>query len=774
MRTIRRAAVLGAGIMGAQIAAHLANAGIPVYLLDIVPANLAPGEPRNKLATAALERLRKLRPAPLMHAEVLSLITPGNLEDHLPWLADTDWVIEAVTENMAVKQELWTRVGGVARPGTILSSNTSGLSCSGQASVLPPEHRRHFLGTHFFNPPRYLKLLEIIPTPETDPAVTAAITDFSERFLGKGVVVCNDTPNFIANRIGTYGMAVTLQVMAAMGLGADEVDAITGPAMGRPKSATFRTLDVVGLDTFAHVARNTAAVTTDPAEKALMEIPGYIEEMVRRGWIGDKAGQGFFKKVKGADGSGKILSLNLQTLEYGPRTRAVFPSLEQVKNIRDRGERLRTLVGARDVAGQFAWQVLSRVLAFCAGKAQDIANGDVNAIDRAMRWGFNWDIGPFETWNALGVADTVARMEADGLAVPDWVRSVERFAIDRSQEQPLSFTVLKAEPTRVLKASPGATLVDLGDEVLGLEFHSPKQAIGQDYVTMARSAAEEVRRNWRGLVISASAPNFCVGANLMLMLMEAQDENWGDIDRMAREFQGMGMMLKYLERPVVAAPYGMTLGGGAEVAMHSARTVAAAESYIGLVEVGVGLLPGGGGCKEMAVRMAQMLPPGDTQIPNRPELISFIGRAFEGIAMAKVATSAAEARELGYLRLTDKIVMNRDHLLAHAKQTVLGLDRAGYVAPRPAHVPVAGPDGRAVLELAAYTLKNSGYATEHDLYIAKKVAYILTGGPLPAGTLVPEQYFLDLEREAFLHLCGHPRTQARMLHMLQKGKPLRN
>ena len=774
MRTIRKAAVLGAGVMGAQIAAHLANAGIPVHLLDIVPPQLKPGEPKSKFALDGIKRLQSLKPSPIMHPSVLNLITPGNLEDDLGVVAGVDWVCEAVVERMEVKQDLWRRVGALARPGTILSSNTSGLSCAGQASVLPPEHRQNFVGTHFFNPPRYLKLLEVIPIAETAPAVTAAISAFGERVLGKGVVLAKDTPNFIANRIGTYGLALTLQVMAELGLGIDEVDLMTGPAVGRPKSATFRLLDLVGLDTMYHVARNTAAVTTDPEEKALLSLPAYIEAMVQRGWIGDKAGQGFFKKVRGAGGESQILSLDLKTLEYRPKNKMIFPSLEQARNIKDRGERIKFLAGSPDLAGQFTWKTLSRSLAFIAAHAEEIAGGDVNAIDRAMRWGFNWEVGPFETWNALGVQATIRRMEADGLQVADWVKGIERFPVDRSGEQPLSFTFLKADKIRVVKATAGATLVDLGDEVLGLEFHSPKQAIGQDYVIIARAAAEAVRQNWRGLVISASADNFCVGANVALMLMEAQDENWDDVDRAVREFQSLGTLFKYLERPVVVAPYGMTLGGGCEIAMHCARTVAAAETYIGLVEVGVGLIPGGGGTKEMAVRAALSMPAGETQMPNRPDLIGYIGRAFESIATAKVATSALEARDLGFLRPTDKIIMNRDHLLQHAKQAVLGLDREGYTPPAPVQVSVAGPGGAALLKLAAYNLKNSGYATEHDAYIAGKLAYILTGGNLPAGTLVPEQYLLDLEREVFLHLLGHPKTQARITHFLTKGKPLRN
>lgn len=774
MRSIHSAVVLGSGIMGSQIAAHLANAGIRVSLLDIVPADLKPGEPRSKLAISALDKLKKMSPSPIMHRGVLGLISAGNLEDNLDRVASADWVLEVVVERLDVKQDLWRRVGSVARPGTILSTNTSGLSCQAQADVLPEEHGPNFLGTHFFNPPRYLKLLEIIPVRQTDPEVVSFMTNFAEKTLGKGVVICNDTPNFIANRVGTYGLAVTLKVMEEMGLDVDTVDAITGPAMARPKSATFRTLDLVGLDTFYHVQRNMAAATDDPEEKALMKMPAFIDEMVERQMLGDKTGQGFYKKIKGPGGESQILALDLKTMEYGPRNEAVIASLEQVKRIKDPGERIKALANSHDVAGQFAWKTLSRVLAFCANKLQEIAHGDVNAVDRGMRWGYTWDIGPFEAWNALGVRESVARMRAEGLDLPSWTDEIDRFPVDRSGEEPLSFTVLKQEMTRVVRSTPEVTLYDLGGEVLGLEMHGPKQTIGQGYFEEAAKAADEVRRNWRGMVVSASAPNFSYGANLMLVVMGAMAQQWDMLEQAASALQDVNMLFKHLERPVVVAPYGITVGGGTEIAMHSARVVAAAETYMGLTEMGLGIIPAGGGTKEMALRCARMLPPADTQVPNKPELISFLGPVFETIATAKVSTSAAEARDMGYLRPGDQIVMNRSRLLQEAKDAVLTLDREGYVPSQPAQFPIAGPAGRAVLELAAYTLKNSGYASEYDVYVANRFAYVLTGGELPGGTLVPEQYLLDLEREAFMHLMGQQKTQERLQHMLHKGKPLRN
>lgn len=773
MRTIRRATVLGSGIMGSQIAALLAGVGIPVRLLDIVPPDLKAGESRNKLAAGAIDKLRKMSPSPIFHPNSPALITPGNLEDDLAHVAESDWVLEVVVERLDVKQDLWRRVAEYARPGTILSTNTSGLSCAAQASVLPAGHRRNFLGTHFFNPPRYLKLLELIPIPETDPAVVEFMKQFGERTLGKGVVVCNDTPNFIGNRVGTYGLAVTLKVMQELGLGIDSVDAITGPAMGRPKSATFRTLDVVGLDTFYHVARNMAAATDDEAERALMTMPAFIQAMVDQNWLGEKSGQGFYKRLKSAGGPSQILTLDLDTMQYGPKTDPVFESLEATRRIKDMGERIKALVASDDEAGVFAWRILSPVFAFCANKLGEIANGDVNAVDRAMRWGYNWEAGPFEIWNAIGVQAVAERMRADGLELPDWVEGIDSFPVDRSTEQPLSFTVLKSDKSKIVRQTAGVTLVDLGDEVLGMQLHGPKQSIGDDYNAAARAAAEEVERNWRGLVVSADAPNFCVGANLMMVVLAAQAQQWELLERACKGLQDANMLFKYLSRPVVVAPYGITVGGGTEIAMHCARTVAAAEMYMGLVEVGVGIIPAGGGTKELAVRCAHRLPP-TTQVPNRAELISFLGPVFENIATAKTSTSAAEARDLGYLRDTDRIVMNSDRLLYEAKEAVLELDRAGYIPPQPQEVPVGGPNARAVLDIAAYTLKNSGYATEYDSYVVGKLSYVLTGGELPEGTRVPEQYLLDLEREAFLQLLGEEKTQERMTYMLQRGKPLRN
>ncbi|MGZ4133708.1 MAG: 3-hydroxyacyl-CoA dehydrogenase NAD-binding domain-containing protein [Tumebacillaceae bacterium] len=778
-RNIRKVAVLGAGVMGAGIAAHLANVGVRSLLLDIVPKD--PEQDRNLYAKRGREGLLKQKPAPLYSKDDLALIEVGNLEDDLHRLAECDWVIEVVVENLAVKQQVFEKIERAVRPGTIVSSNTSGMSIAAMAEGRGEEFRKHFLGTHFFNPPRYMKLLEIIPGPDTAPEVLSFMHEFSEKVLGKGVVYAKDTVNFIANRIGTYGLMVTVQEMIKRGLGVDEVDALTGPVMGRPKSATFRTLDVVGLDTFVHVATNVHDTVSDPAEKEVFVIPGFMQDMVSRGWIGAKAKQGFFQKV-GKD----ILALDYETMEYRPRNKLKSATLEAAKLQKTLKEKLRTLVYGQDVASDFLWNVLKRTLLYTAERASEIADDIVN-IDKAMKWGFNWQTGPFETWDAIGLAKSVARMEAEGDTVPAWVKNLlaagktsfyeenagvksfytlsGEFKGIEEQKEIISLAALK-EQGRLIKKNSGASLIDLGDGVACLEFHSPNQAIGADIVQMMNFAAQEVSANYEGLVIGNQANNFCVGANLMIILMEAQDDNWDEIDLAVRQFQNATMALKYLDRPVVAAPFGMTLGGGAEVCFPADKIQGAAETYLGLVEVGVGLLPGGGGNKELLIRNTENVPAGADLLPG-------VMRTFETIATAKVSTSLKEAKELGYLRAADNFTVNQDYLLHDAKQSVLALSE-NYRAPVPKKIRVVGETGFATLKLAAWTLKQSGYASDHDVKIAEKIANVLAGGRVAANTLVTEQYLLDLEREAFLSLCGEPLTQQRMQYMLTKGKPLRN
>lgn len=801
-REIRKAAVLGAGVMGATIAGHLANAGIPVLLLDIVPREMTPEEQargltlespqvRNRFSAKGKELLLKSKPAPLYVAEVAQRIEIGNFEDDLPKIKDVDWVIEVVVENLAVKQQLLARVAQYRKLGAIVSTNTSGISVNKMVEGLPLEFQQHFLGTHFFNPPRYMKLLEIIPGEKTLPEVVEFISWFGERRLGKGIVLCKDTPNFIANRIGVYGMVSTVQAMEELGLTPEEVDALTGPALGRPKSASFRTLDMVGLDTFLHVAANVRDNVTEQWEKDAFRIPEFMTRMVENKWLGDKTGQGFYQKVKTAEGK-QVLTLDWQTLTYRPQQKVKLPQVEMAKQAPGGlAGQMRALVSGKDKYSQMAWLAVSRTLLYAARKAPEISDS-LLAIDKAMEWGFNWQMGPFAVFDALGVEATVARLEAEGQEVPDWVKKMlakgyktfykkeqgQLWQYDWNQEEyvPVAekpgLIVLKnrkEQPGAVIYRNPGASLVDLGDGVACLEFHSPNNAIGGDITEAIRFAVEEVEKNFAGLVVGNQGKNFCVGANLMWMLFEAQAGDWDEIELMVRTFQNAVMSLKYCRRPVVAAPFGMTLGGGYEVCAHTHRVQAAAETYLGLVELGVGLIPAGGGCKELLLRMYEGIPAG-----ARTDLQPFVNKAFENIAMAKVSTSGPEAKKLGYLRTSDGITYNSDFLIAEAKEAVLALDRTGFQPPEPKLIPVVGEAGYATMALGAYSMKVGGFISEYDEHLAKKVAYVLSGGKVPAGTLVTEQYLLDLEREAFLSLAGEPKTQARMQHMLATGKPLRN
>ncbi len=786
--------------MGAQIAAALANQGIPCDLLDLPSEGSAP----SRRAEEAKKRLLSLRPSPVYGPAVLDLIRPGNFRDDLPRLREADWVIEAVIEKLDAKRQLWAQAAPHLRPDVIASTNTSGIPIASIAQALPPELRRRFLGTHFFNPPRYLRLLEVIPTPGTATEAVAAISRFAEQVLGKGVVVAHDVPGFITNRIGCYGLMVTLRAMEEAGLGPDEVDSITGPAMGRPNSATFRTLDLVGLDVFVDICDNMRGYPLEPWERDAFEVPAYLREMVKRGWTGEKAGQGFYKRVQ-EGGQSQIITLDLEKLEYRPRRRLQAPSLAATRNLEDAAQRIRTLVGSDDPAGRFAWRVRSQVLVYSARKVGEVAD-DIASIDRAMRWGFGWELGPFETWDALGVADTARRMESDGLDTPGWVKALAdggqgfyrhgaqasdqatpagRYVPVPELERTIPLQRLLALGRRVAQR-PGVTLFDLGDGVAFLDFHSPKQAIGPDMVEMLEVAAQRVPQDFRGLVLGSHVlPNFCVGANLMLVLLAAQEEEWDEIDRLVRRLQHGLLRLKRAPFPVVTAPYGFALGGGAELALAAHKVVAASECYMGLVETGAGLIPAGGGCKEMLIRALEGHPGGlgafiaggrrsPLDLAPPPDPAPALARAFETIGLAKVSGNAEEARGLGFLRPSDVVVPNLDHLLHVAREAVIALDEQGFRPPAPARVPVLGEGSRALLELGVQHLVWGGQATEHDQKIARKLAYVLTGGDRPAGSWASEEYFLDLEREAFLSLCGEPRSQERMRHILDTGRPLRN
>ncbi|SFH02250.1 3-hydroxyacyl-CoA dehydrogenase [Desulfotomaculum arcticum] len=805
-RSINKAAVLGAGVMGATIAAHLANVGIPTYLLDIIPNQLTPDEEkkgltlespqvRNKFATNSIQALLKSRPAAFYVPENAALLTPGNFEDNMNVLAECDWIIEVVVERLDIKQSLFKKVETFRKPGSIVASNTSGISINSMCEGLSQEFKQHFLGAHFFNPPRYMKLLELIPCSETQPEIMEFMRDFGERVLGKGVVICKDTPNFIANRIGVYGMCATVKGMMEYGLGVDEVDALTGRVMGRPKSASFRTLDMVGLDVMLHVAKNVYDVATDPKEKAVFEPPAFLQKMLENKWLGDKTKQGFYKKVKTEKGR-EVLVLDYNTMEYRPKAKPKFASLEAAKQAGKPAKQMKALLSGKDKAAEFAWSVTRDALVYAASLLGEIAD-DIQSIDDAMKWGFNWDFGPFEAWDLLGVKEVADRIKAEGGDVPKVVENLlasgrtafyeqkegVRYYFDqntsevnreRIPEGVIFLTPLK-EQNKVIKSNSGASLIDIGDGVVCLEFHSKANSIGDDIVNIMNFAVKEIEQNYEGMVIGNYGQHFSVGANLFLILMEAEDDEFDELDIMVDEFQKANMRLKYCKKPVVAAPHGMTVGGGCEVCLHSHKVNAAGETYMGLVEVGVGLVPGGGGCKELAFRAAELMPPkSQIAVGGVNSVQPMINRVFENIAMAKVATSGAEAIKFGYMRATDSVSPNRDRIIGDAKRLVLQMAANGFKPLQPKKMKAVGDAGYAAIELGVQTLLWGKQISEHDAKIAKKVAHIVTGGGVTPGVEVTEQDLLDLEREAFLSLLGEPKTLDRMRYMLKYNKPLRN
>jgi len=798
---IRRVAVLGAGVMGSGIAAHLANAGIRSLMLDIVPPTLSDEDRkrgltekdpafRNRFAAKGVAGIRKSRPALLYSQKDIGLISIGNFDDDLPEAAECDWIVEVVTENLAIKKALYDRIEAVWKPGTVVTSNTSGIAISQMTEGRSKEFRKHFLVTHFFNPVRYMKLLELVPGEDTDPGILRGVADFGERKLGKGIVYGKDTPNFIGNRIGVFAMMYAMHAMMEDGLSIEEVDKVLGPAMGRPKSAAFGTADLVGIDTLLHVSDNVYSNLPDDPQRETFLPPPFVSEMVARGWLGRKAKGGFFK-MEGKGEEKKMFVLDYQALDYRPTTKVSYPSLDAAKGEDDVGARIRKVTEGEDKAAGYAWKVLSESLLYSARRIPEIA-GDVVNIDNAIKWGFNWTLGPFETWDAIGVKDSVARMRKEGKEIPESVEKMLAggnptfyrrrdgilecfdFASGAYVPVPVSpdiiFLPALKERNKVVKGNQGATLVDIGDGVLCLEFHTKMNAIDGDIVSMMNEGVALAEKDFAGMVIANHAENFCVGANLMLVFLEAQNKNFENIERMIREFQNACMRLRYSEKPVVAAPAGMTLGGGTEICLGADRIRAAAETYMGLVEVGVGLLPAGGGTKEMVIRSLEGIPDGVSADP-----LPFLRKAFETIGMAKVATSAKEARELGFLRPWDRISIQRDFLIQEAKNVVLGMNREGYEMPRPrADIALPGRSEFSTFAYALYAMKVAGHISEYDERIGRKIAFVMTGGDIPRGTRLSEQDLLDLEREAFLSLCGEEKTQARIQHMLMKGKPLRN
>ena len=811
---IHRAAVLGAGVMGAAIAAHLANVGIPCLLLDIVPPDAA--RDRDKVARAGLEKALKARPAAFYSKRAASLITVGNIEDDLEELADVDWIIEAVVERLDIKNDLYTRIEQVLTPGTIITSNTSGLPAHMLTEGRGEDFRRNFLITHFFNPVRYMRLLEIVPGADTDPALTHFMQQFATEVLGKGVVFCKDTPNFIANRIGVYGSLATLHYALSEGYSVSEVDAILGPPMGRPKSAVFRTADLSGLDTLANVAGNLYKNAADDPQRETFRLPEVVREMLRRGLLGEKSGQGFYKRIKNAGGESAILELNLDTMEYQPQQKVRYPSIGEARNISDPLKRMLTILAGDDRAAQLARQTTADSLIYTANLAMEIADNIV-AIDEAIRWGFNFEMGSFEVWDALLQHPEVMQKVMQDREIPQLVRHVQvdghgTFYIGTvgqrqyfdfhthtykpvpTPEGTISLAALKggnvgaqfiapsphpgplAGSQGVIRDNGSAALIDLGDGIACLEFHTKMNSIDEGIIEMLRYVAEEGQKQFRAVVIGNEAANFSAGANLLLVLMGSRQQEWKMLEGAINGLQQAHQLLKYSPIPVVAAPAGQALGGGCEIIMHSNHTRAYAESYIGLVEVGVGLIPAGGGCKELLLRHGANLESQKARKTGGPFTPS--RRAFEIIAVATVSTSAVEAQELRFLRKSDAITTNRELLLRDARADAVRLAEAhtaGRWQPaQPAMMILPGPGARMVLEQQVESLLLTGKVSEHDAVIARHLARVLTGGECSPVTPVTEQHVLDLEREAFLELCGMEKSQDRMQAILMTGKPLRN
>lgn len=767
MTSLRRVAVLGAGTMGARIAAHFANAGYPVDLLDLTDA----------MAAAGIESAAKQKPVGFYTTAARALITAGNFDDHLDRVRGCDWIVEAVAENLEIKRRLWTRVAALRTPGTIVSTNTSGIPLALISGGFDAEFREHFLGTHFFNPPRYLHLVEVIPGASTRPEVLAGISEFCDVRLGKGVVSCKDTPNFIANRIGSYFGATVHKLTAEGDYTVEEVDLLTGPLIGMPRSASFRLVDIVGLDVWVHVLRNLYELVPHDPRRDRFTVPEFMERMMEREWLGEKRGQGFYRRV----GKEKAIhALDLHSMEYHAAGKPSFPSVETAKGIRDLPARLRALVATDDRAGRFLWTLFRDFLIYSAEMVPEISDRIVE-IDRAMRWGYNFSYGPFELWDALGVPKTVARIDAELGRVPESIgrmigsgarsfyekddtegRPGTRYfdlaagSYARLEERPGVLVLADWKRARgVVKQNAAASLIDLGDGVLCVEFHTKRNTLGGEAMAMIRDGIDEAARNHAALVIANQGENFSAGADLNVVLGASRAGLWDQIDAAVRRFQDATMAVKYAPVPVVSAPFGTTLAGGCEVSIHAARAQASAESYMGLVETSVGLVPAGGGCKELLLRVGPQT-------------------AFELIGYAKVSGSAAEAREMGLLRATDGISMNPERLIADAKSAALALV-ASYAPGAPRQdIAVGGEAAYTTLKMAIYLAREAEFISEYDTVVGEKLAHVLSGGRLTGNQRVSEQYLLDLEREAFLSLCGQPQSQERMEHMLQTGKPLRN
>jgi 3-hydroxyacyl-CoA dehydrogenase len=767
---IHRVAVLGAGTMGSQIAAHFANAGVPALLLDLTADQ----------AAAGLRRAQALKPDPFFTPDTRTLVETAGLDAGFARLQEYDWILEAVVEQIEVKRGLLAGIDAARRPGSIVTSNTSGIPIAALAEGRSDDFRRHWLGTHFFNPPRYLRLLEIIPTADTAPAVVEAVSRFADHALGKGVVVAKDSPGFIGNHLALYGVMRMLAKVASGECTVEEVDAITGPAIGRPSSATFRTLDLAGLDILGRVVADLHERLRDEHARGVFVLPEFVVRMIDRGMTGEKSGQGFYKRVRGAGGESEILTLDPATLEYRPRQSPKLASLENARTVADVGARIRTLFEGGDKAGRFLRETLAPTLVYAAAATPDVALSP-DDVDRVLRWGFGWDLGPFEVADAIGIprvldvaretAPEVLERGVPAVWQPALASGRQRLRPGEVPPAAPDLQILRAARGRsaVVKSNAGASLVDLGDGVLAVEFHSKMNAIGGDTLQMLQAGVREASKSFAALVVGNDALHFSAGANLMLLLLEAQEENWDEIDLMIRTFQQATAALRYSDVPVIVAPAGLTLGGGCEIVLHADRVQAAAEAYIGLVEVGVGLIPAGGGTKEMVARAAEQLPPGST------DLLPPIQRAFETIAFARTSASGPDARRLGYLRAVDRVTMNRERLMADARALALDRVREGYrPPPTRTAIPVGGEPVAAALKLGVHLAWRAGRISDHDALIGRTLAGIMAGGALPHPASVTEQHLLDLEREAFLGLIGERKTQERIQHTLKTGKPLRN
>ncbi|WP_422360950.1 3-hydroxyacyl-CoA dehydrogenase/enoyl-CoA hydratase family protein [Reichenbachiella sp.] len=798
-RAIKKVAILGSGIMGSRIACHFANIGVEVLLLDIVPKELDEAEKakgltledkavRNRIVNTAFQNTLKAKPASLYDKKSASLVSLGNFDDDMSKISEYDWIMEVVVERLDIKKIVFEQVEKFRKPGTLITSNTSGIPIHFMAEGRSEDFKKHFCGTHFFNPPRYLRLLEIIPTKETGPEVVEFLMNYGDLFLGKETVLCKDTPAFIANRIGIYAIMSGMHAVEKIGLTVGEVDKLTGPIIGRAKSATFRTMDVVGLDTTVNVANNLYEGLPNDESREKFKLPKIVKELYDRKWWGDKTKQGYFKKTKDENGKKEILELNLKTFEYGPRTKGHFDAIGQVKDIENVKERIPILVNSEGKAGEFYRATFYDMFKYCSMRIPEIAD-ELYRIDNAVAAGFAWEIGPFATWDVLGVKDTAAKMEEAGMKPADWVdemlaagnESFYKFENGKKLYYDIPSKSYKVIPgtegliildafkeNNIVYQNPGCTLYDVGDGILNLEYHTKMNAMGAEIIEGINASISKAEESYRGLVIGNEGQNFSAGANLAMLFMYAGDQDFDEINMMIGHFQNTMMRARYSSIPVVVATSGMALGGGCELSLHSDHIQAHTETYMGLVEVGVGLIPGGGGTKEMTLRTSDAYRVGD------PEL-NVLQENFMTIATAKVATSAYEARDLGFVRKSDDFTLNRARLLADAKNKAIELAEAGYTQPaQRTDIKVQGKSGLAMFEAGVAGMRYGNYISDHDMKIAQKISWVMNGGDLSAPTQVSEQYLLDLEREAFLSLTGEPKTLERIHSILFKGKPLRN